>query len=837
MKTHTLSHSPRCIFLLSFLLLWFSPEQTFAIGEPTISDFNGGLEPEFLDGNGDTYGIMAGGMILGNLLDVEVFGTVTVEPTGSAIFYDGSEDSGGTAVLSWDGDDEESLINPEGLGSINLTEEEINFSAQDALLLHFETITTPGSFTLKIFSGEGESSTYSAALSTGSSVNTVVPYAAFSVNEGDGAVFSQVSAIVLTLGGGLAAELDSFETTASLSGITKTDALAVDPGGNSLVDPGDTVRYTITIPASASASGVTVTDTLDTNTTLVVGSVTCMSNGSSYGSVTEGNTTGDTNVVVSVGTLPATSVVITFDVFINDPFIGSSPVSNQAAVTASGLDPVLTDDPDDSTGNSDPTLTTVEVDLTAPDLTIPPDTTIDKGSDTSPSATGEASATDNKTSSPEVTYSDSITQGPVPFQTVITRTWTATDEAGNSTSEDQIITLADTLDHSLVVSQPTYGLFSPLSASANRQIGTIDTDGNVVLLGTNTSLDVGGIVTGAGFTTYDRTTKTVYALGKTSSDDLSRIFAIDVTNGSATNAAISFGTVNSIVGIWWDEISSQLFALFQVGDGLSGRQLGVINPTNGIVSMVGGTNTTISGTIGGICTGSRANGELYFLGTPGGLPGAIYSVDLSSGAMSFSTLSNLNYNAIAGMTFSQDSGILYALAFEGTERRLAELNPQTGEATLIGTNTVAGGGVPITTYTGVNTLDEDSKTYLFIGRYNNGSNNVWAIFGVDVDTGETTLSDIDTTDITAHGFYGLDYGELKEMDITESGFSGLNFYIDVPQGTAHLKITSSDNLVTQAFTDVSGVIETNDASGDPNRFLIPEESRNMNLDFFRVEPE
>jgi len=458
-----------------------------------------------------------------------------------------------------------------------------------------------------------------------------------------------------------------------------------------------------------------------------------------------------------------------------------------------------------------------------------------KGDDTSPTATGEATATDDVTANPDVTYSDTLTLGPVPFQSYITRTWTATDEAGNTDSLNQIITIVDTADHSLVVDLPTYGLFSPISNSVGRQLGTIDTDGNVGLLGTATSLDPGSIATSAGFTTYDRTSKTVFALGKTS-DNQSRVFSIDVTDGSATNGVLSEGTINSVVGIWWDEVTAELYGVFQVGAGLADRALGTINPITGVVKMSTVTNTTILGSIGGVCTGSRADGELYFLGTEGGLPGAIYTVDLISGVMSYATLSNANYNAVAGMNFNQKNGKLYALLFQGAERQLAEMNPATGETTLIGTNTVAGGGVSLATYTGVNTLDEDSGTFLFVGRYYNGSNYVWTILGVDIDTGDTTLSEIDISEITANGFYGLDYAELKSLEIVDAGFLGGDFFIDVIQGTDHLKVTSSDDLI-EAFTNVTGVVEANDDEGKPNRFLIPAGSRDPVKDFFRVEPE
>jgi uncharacterized repeat protein (TIGR01451 family) len=54
----------------------------------------------------------------------------------------------------------------------------------------------------------------------------------------------------------------------------KTDSLLTDVNGNGKADPGDTLKYTVTIGASGmDATGVTFNDTPDANTTLVPGSV------------------------------------------------------------------------------------------------------------------------------------------------------------------------------------------------------------------------------------------------------------------------------------------------------------------------------------------------------------------------------------------------------------------------------------------------------------------------------------------------------------------------------------------------------------------------------------
>src|SRR4051794_31379641 len=52
---------------------------------------------------------------------------------------------------------------------------------------------------------------------------------------------------------------------------TKAAALQTDNNANTLVDPGDTLRYTVTVsnPTGGAATGVTFSDTPDANTTVV----------------------------------------------------------------------------------------------------------------------------------------------------------------------------------------------------------------------------------------------------------------------------------------------------------------------------------------------------------------------------------------------------------------------------------------------------------------------------------------------------------------------------------------------------------------------------------------
>jgi len=92
----------------------------------------------------------------------------------------------------------------------------------------------------------------------------------------------------------------------------------------------------------------------------------------------------------------------------------------------------------DATGNyTDCTQVITVMDDTPPVLSCPADITIDCSDIPDPILTGTAGATDNCSANPVVTYSDATVNN------VITRTWTATDECGNSSQCSQTITLLD----------------------------------------------------------------------------------------------------------------------------------------------------------------------------------------------------------------------------------------------------------------------------------------------------------------------------------------------------------------------------------------------------------
>jgi hypothetical protein len=139
---------------------------------------------------------------------------------------------------------------------------------------------------------------------------------------------------------------------------------------------------------------------------------------------------------------------------------------------------------------------------------------------------------------------------------------------------------------------------------------------------------------------------TVLGGGVCTSADPRRVLTIEVTDGAATRAVLSTGTLTAVVGIGRSELSANLLGVFLVGPGRSGRQPASIDPSNGVVSLLGTPGASIAG-------------------------------------------------SIEGVHVNQRNGARYALVFPGAERRPADLDPHTGTVILLGATTVAGVGVPL----------------------------------------------------------------------------------------------------------------------------------------------
>ncbi|MGB2808797.1 MAG: hypothetical protein WBC22_13720, partial [Sedimentisphaerales bacterium] len=135
----------------------------------------------------------------------------------------------------------------------------------------------------------------------------------------------------------------------------------------------------------------------------------------------------------------------------------------------------------DKVGASDTNEVTIIVqDTTPPDINCPPDVTLECPAETTPSATGKATATDT-CGTVTITHSDQW-QPSCGNAGTLARTWTATDESGNSSTCVQIITVVDTTPPAITC-PPDVTLECPADTSVevNGSATAVDTCSSVAI--------------------------------------------------------------------------------------------------------------------------------------------------------------------------------------------------------------------------------------------------------------------------------------------------------------------------------------------------------------------
>lgn len=297
------------------------------------------------------------GIIAGNVMSATV----------SSGFLSYSQDAtiAGSMTCQWDGVDGSSSLNPTGLGGIDLT----GGGSLDALQFNVAFDDLPLNMLWTVYSDAGNASSATLALPglIFSSTSFSIPFSAFAPTLGAGADFASVGAITLDAGSSVTAPdmvVDLVQATATLNA-PMTVALMNDVGGDGLANPGDTLRYTVTIANpddayDAPATNVDFALGAGSFATLVAGSVT-----TTQGTVVSGNGGADKDVAVRVGSLAdAAKATITFDVIIDNP-IGESvqQIARQGRVTSSTL-AIMTDDPSLAGGDD---MTSISV-AAAPEL-------------------------------------------------------------------------------------------------------------------------------------------------------------------------------------------------------------------------------------------------------------------------------------------------------------------------------------------------------------------------------------------------------------------------------------------------------------------------------------
>ena len=110
-------------------------------------------------------------------------------------------------------------------------------------------------------------------------------------------------------------------------------------------------------------------------------------------------------------------------------------------------------------------LKSIQQDVEPPTLFLPSDIILEAPADTTPSNTGTASAIDDIDHSPIISFSDVESLDIFGLGT-ITRTWTATDNVGNSVSDNQIITVIDS-------TPPEISIPEDITLGATDSFGTV----------------------------------------------------------------------------------------------------------------------------------------------------------------------------------------------------------------------------------------------------------------------------------------------------------------------------------------------------------------------------
>ncbi len=189
-------------------------------------------------------------------------------------------EASGTDTITWDGSDNSQVLNPTGLGGIDLTSN----GANTGLRFNVGADLPGGSVTIRIYSNATNYSTATVSIpQTGSAVRQqiVVPFSSFTTGGGSGATLTSVGAIQMDIAGSMAidGQIDQFtafgpsvidQNFADYVPLSLGDLVWNDANNNGVVDSGESGIANVTINAyldSDSSSSLTSNDSLVGTTT------------------------------------------------------------------------------------------------------------------------------------------------------------------------------------------------------------------------------------------------------------------------------------------------------------------------------------------------------------------------------------------------------------------------------------------------------------------------------------------------------------------------------------------------------------------------------------------
>ncbi len=217
-----------------------------------------------------------------------------------------------------------------------------------------------------------------------------------------------------------------------------------------------------------SANNILFTENLDANVTLVSGSVT-----TTQGTVTSGNTSGDTSVNVNVGNLAAGDIVkIRFEVSVNSGvFPTTTSVSSQGSISGSNISTILSSDLG-ADQHFEPTTTDLVdfIDSEDPKITCPGDQDVYFGTNCKFTLPDYTSVTTSDNCASSIT----VTQSPIAGTEIAsntTVTLTADDGNGNKATCTFVVKPTDNTDPN---AQALTTLTVQLDANGQASIGVSD---------------------------------------------------------------------------------------------------------------------------------------------------------------------------------------------------------------------------------------------------------------------------------------------------------------------------------------------------------------------------